>query len=41
MKNLARLSSAAVVFALLTQPLCAQETNLVQKETTSQKQNMA
>ena len=41
MKKLARLSSAALMSAVLTQPLCAQETSRVQQETANQAQTMA
>jgi TolA-binding protein len=40
MNSLVRLSSAAVVLAVLAQPLCAQETSRVQQETASQAQTM-
>lgn len=41
MKKLASLSSAAVLFALLNQPLWAQEASRVQQETANQAQAMS
>lgn len=41
MEKVTRYGSAAMMLALLSQPLCAQETSRVQNETANQRQTMA